>query len=55
MGLSPIGDFVWSRLRKKIEDLVFFFFFFLLRTSGGGGGCLCCVGCGLLCLATKKL
>ena len=27
MGLSPIGDFVWSRLRKKIEDLVFFFFF----------------------------
>ena len=25
MGLSPIGDFVWSRLRKKIEDLVFFF------------------------------
>ena len=26
MGLSPIGDFVWSRLRKKIEDLVFFFF-----------------------------
>ena len=35
----------------------FFFFFFLLWTGGGGGGggCLCCVGCGLLCLATKKL
>ena len=52
MGLSLIGDFVWSGLRKKIEDLVFFFF---LLWTGGGGGCLCYVGYGLLCLATKKL
>ena len=33
-----IGDFVWSRLRKKIGDLGFFFFFLLLQWTGGGGG-----------------
>ena len=27
LGLSSVGDFVWSGLRKKIEDLGFFFFF----------------------------
>ena len=37
LGLSPVGDFFWSRLRIWV-----FFFFFLLWT-GGGGGCLCCV------------
>ena len=26
-----IGDFVWSRLRKKIGDLGWFFFFFFPR------------------------
>ena len=46
--LFMIGDFVWSGLRKKIEDLgwlVFFFFFFsccgLVASGGGGGGCGC--------------
>ena len=29
-----IGDFVWSRLRKKIGNLGCFFFFFLLWTGG---------------------
>ena len=46
LGLSPVGDFVWSGLRIWV-----FFFFSLLWTaassSGGGGGvgggCLCCV------------
>ena len=36
--LFVISDFVWSRLRKKIGDLVFYFYFyfflFLLWTSG---------------------
>ena len=39
--LFVIGDFVWSRLRKKIGDLGFFFFFFCLLWTGGGGGCGC--------------
>ena len=47
--LFMIGDFVWSGLRKKIEDLgwlVFFFFFFsccglVASGGGGGGGCRC--------------
>ena len=29
--LFVIGDFVWSGLRKKIEDLGWFFFFFPRR------------------------
>ena len=37
--LFVIGDFIWSRLRKKIGDLGFFFFF-LLWTGGGGCGCV---------------
>ena len=36
--LFVIGDFVWSGLRKKIEDLGWFFFFFF-PAGGGGGGC----------------
>ena len=41
-----IGDFVWSGLRKEIEDLGWWFFFFVLWTAGGGGGggCLCYIG-----------
>ena len=38
---SVIGDFVWSRLRKKIEDLGLWFFFPLLWTSSGGCRCGC--------------
>ena len=48
-----IGDFVWSRLRKKIGDLGFFFFFFsccglvvvvvvlvvVVAMADGRGGC----------------
>ena len=49
--LFVISDFVWSRLRKKIGDLVFYFYFFyfyyccgLVAGGGGGGGGGC--GCG---------
>ena len=56
LGLSLVGDFFGSGLRKKIKDLGFFFFLVLWTGGGGGdGGCLCCVGCGLLCLAPNKL
>ena len=44
LGLSPVGDFVWSGLR--IWVLFFFFFFFSLLWTGGGGGCVVLgVGC----------
>ena len=52
-----IGDFVWSGLRKKIEDFGWWFFFFfscyglvvvaaaIVGVADGRGGCDWCCGC----------
>ena len=52
--LFVIGDFVWSGLRKKIEDLGWFFFFFFfsppvvvlvaVALTDGKSGCGGCCG-----------